>query len=98
MLAVGAVAGGVRQPDAPVATTSTSPVPQQAGALMVGADVAANIRALQSRLSTVPRTGQPGRAVHHTSPADLAPWARNRAAEASINEGVPRRGFLGAAQ
>jgi len=55
MLAVGAVAGGVRQPDAPVATTSTSPVPQQAGALMVGADVAANIRALQSRLSTVPQ-------------------------------------------
>lgn len=56
MLTVGAVAGGVRQPDAPVAPESTRPAPQQApGALMVGADVAANIRALQSRLSTVPQ-------------------------------------------
>jgi len=61
MLAVGAIAGAVRQPDTPAATESTSPVPQQPGALMVGADVAASISALQTRLSTVPRTGRPGR-------------------------------------
>ncbi len=43
MLAVGAIAGAVRQPDTPAATESTSPVPQQPGALMVvGADVAAS--------------------------------------------------------
>jgi len=44
----------VRQPDTPAATESTRPVPQQPGALMVGADVAASMSALQARLSTVP--------------------------------------------
>jgi len=44
MLAVGAVADAVRWPDTPAAKEWTSPVPQQPGALMVGAHVAASNR------------------------------------------------------
>ncbi len=102
MLAVGAVAGGVRQPDDPVAATSTNPAPQQPGALMVGADVAASIRALQTRLSSVPQDWSAWASLGglYTTQARLT-WRPGRETERPWRQstrGVPRRGFLGAAQ
>ena len=87
MLAVGAVAGGVRQPDAPVTPESTRPAPQQA---------------LQTRPSTVPQDWSTWASLGglYTTQARLT-WRPGRETERPRRQstrGVPRRGFLGAAQ